>query len=248
MSIFRARGDSLFNAIDPITKLSLGFKKLDGTTKLEVKINSSMKTELSKGRYTAGMIIGAVPDVKPTGISLEFNDFTKEAMTLAFMGSNVAISAGGGTVTDEVAVAKKGIWLPLLNKNFTALSVEVTNSAGLVTYTEGVDYEIDYVLGFFFTTDAGAITDAQSIKVSYAHGAYAGYRVKAEKVRQVRGAYIFNGINEADDSIFILEVPLMMLTSNTALDVLGDNVGTLKMEATPILKAGEESPYYIEVR
>lgn len=248
MSVFRARGDSLFNAIDPVTKQSLGFKKLDGTTKLEIKLNSSMKPELSKGRYTAGMIIGAVPDVKPTDISLEFNNFTKESVTLAFMGSNVAVSSGGGTVTDEVATAKKGIWIPLLNKNFTALSVEVTNSGATVTYVEGVDYEIDYVLGFLFATVAGAITDAQSIKVSYAHGAYSGYRVKAEKVRQVRGAYLFNGINEADDSIFIFEVPLIMMTSSTALDVLGDNVGTLKMNATPMLKAGEESPYYIEVR
>ena len=232
----RIRGDAIF-----------GGKPIDGTTSVVITINSELKTKLSKGRYTAGMINGSVPDRKPSEMDVKFDQFTTEQWKMAFMGSSSALSQGAGSLTDEPISATLGKYVNLPNKNLTAGSVVVTNSSATITYVENTDYTVNYKLGKFLPLDAGAITAAQALKVDADYAALAGFKIAAEAVINMQDEFILDGVNEADGSNVTLIIPLCRMVSKSKLDFLGDDFGSADMKATPILKSGETAPYYIEV-
>ena len=78
-------------------------------------------------------------------------------------------SGSAPAVVAEVVAAADDAWVSMDNKHLRRGTVVVTNSAANVTYTEWTDYMIDYADGRLYTFSAGAITDAQSLKVSYTY-------------------------------------------------------------------------------
>lgn len=231
----RIRGDAIW-----------GGKPIDGTTSVVITINSDLKTKLSKGRYTAGMINGSVPDRKPSDGDVKFDQFTTEQWKMAFMGSSSTLSQAAGTMTAEPIVATLGKFVNLPFKNLTA-SVVVKNEAGTTTYAEHTDYTVNYKLGKILFLASGLIVEGQALKVDANHAALAGFRINAETVINMQEEFILDGINEADGSNVTLTVPLCRMVSKSKLDFLGDEFGSADMKMTPILKAGETAPYYIEV-
>ena len=232
----RIRGDAIW-----------GGKPIDGTTSVVITINSDLKTKLSKGRYTAGMINGSVPDRKPSDMDFKFDQFTTEQWKMAFMGDSLTLSQGAGTLTAEPITAILGKYVNLPFKNLLANSVVVKNSAGTTTYAEGTDYTVNYKLGKILPLTTGTITDAQALTVSTGYAALEGFRINAETSINIEGEFILDGINEADGSNVTLTIPQCRMVSKSKLDFLGEEFGSADMKGTPILKSGETAPYYIDI-
>ena len=205
-----------------------GIKKIIGLAQLELKVSSDIKEQISKDKGNYGQVTASVAIPKPVELSLSIANFDRDSLAMAVMGDNAVVSSGGGTVTAESVTAKLGIFVPLAQRNITAASVVVTNSGATVTYVEGTDYEINYALGMIEAK--ATITDAQAIKVTYAHGAVAGYKVSGSTVTQVKGALLLDGKNLADNSAFSISIPSALLTSDSAIDFMSDKFVEFKMK------------------
>ena len=72
------------------------------------------------------------------------------------------------TISAETVTASDDTWVDMANKPLDMQqTVLVTNSGATVTYTEYTDYIIDYAQGRIQTLGAGAISDMDSIRVTY---------------------------------------------------------------------------------
>lgn len=76
-------------------------------------------------------------------------------------------------IVDEVVTfaAGTGVLQKLVHANVKRATVTVRNIAHTVTYTEGTDYLLDYGLGQIHRISTGAITEAQTVHVSYTYAA-----------------------------------------------------------------------------
>lgn len=130
-----------------------------------------------------------------TGVELSytFHDFSAANFARALRGD--ATSIAGGTETDEAAVAYKDGFLALAK--IPSAVTEVTDSAGVVTYVEGTDYELRS--GGLFVLAAGAIPDAiagaANILVTYTFATQEKVQAMVNPATQYE--LIFAGMNEA---------------------------------------------------
>jgi hypothetical protein len=235
-SSLRIKGDGIFNGMP-----------IDGMTSIVITINSDVKTKLSRGRYTAGMVNGAVPDRKSTEVDVKFDQFTIPTFAMTFMGDYAVLSQGAGSLTDEPIVATLGKYVKLPKRNLLSNSVVVTNSAGTVTYTEGTDYNVNYKMGWILPLRDGLITEAQALKVDADHAAWSGHRISAETQIDIKGELIIDGVNEDDGSETMIVIPLIRLVSKSKIGFLSEDFGTAEMKGTPILKSGSTELYYFDI-
>jgi hypothetical protein len=231
---------------DDVNGNPTGLRKILGSSGVEIKANSNMLEQQSKDKGTHGMVVAAVSERKPSDFSWSIQRFTKESLAMALLGDSSAITITGGTATDEMVTAKLGIFVPLANAHLTAGSVVVTNSAASTTYVEGVDYEINYALGWIEAIAGGEITDALSLKVDYLHGAATGWKVNGETVTQIKGRFVLDGRNLVDGKGWVFTVPKCMFSSEAALDFLSDKFSEFKFKGRPILGVGQTVPYTME--
>lgn len=171
-----------------------------------------------------GGTYASVSRIDTVTIKLKLHDLNKTNVARAVFGSESAVA--GAAVIDEVVVAYKGGLVPLAHIAPTA--VIVTNSAATTTYVAGVDYELKG--GGLLILDAGAITDAQSLKVDYTFAAY--HKVEAMTTGAVILELHFEGLNEADSGKpVILDVWRAQLSPTKALSLLSDKFADLDLEA-----------------
>ena len=232
----RIRGDATWGGVP-----------IDGTTSVVITINSDVKTKLSKGRYTAGMINGAVPDRKSTDADVKMDMFTVDTWCMAFIGESSPLSQGAGALTAEPITASLGKYSHLPKRNLLTNSVAITNAAGTTTYDENTDYRVNYKMGWILPLRTGAIAEGQALKVDADYAAWDGFRIHAERKIDMKDEFILDGVNEDDGSDVTLIIPLFRLVSKSKLDFLGDDFGSIDMKGTPILKSGEADIYYIDI-
>jgi hypothetical protein len=213
-----------------------GIKKIIGVTQMEITVSSDIKEQISKDKGSYGAVTASVAIPKPTEIGITIANVDRDSLAMALMGDNATVSTGGGTVTAEAVVAKLGVFVPLASRNITAASVVVTNTGATVTYVEGTDYEINYALGMIEAK--ATITADEALKVSYAHGAIAGYKVNSGTVTQVKGALTLDGRNLADGSSLIIEIESALLSSDGAMDFMSDNFVEFKSKGRAESVAG----------
>jgi hypothetical protein len=235
-SSLRIKGDATFMGIP-----------IDGMTSVSTSINSDVKTKLSRGRYTAGMVNGAVPDRKSTEVDVKFDQFTVQTFAMAFMGDYTILSQGAGALTDEPIIATLGKYVKLPKRNLLSNSIVVTNSAGDVTYTESTDYSVNYKMGWILPLRDGLITETQALKVDADYAAWSGHRISAETKIDIKGELIIDGVNEDDGSEITIVFPLIRLVSKSKIGFLTEDFGAAEMKGTPILKSGETELYYFDI-
>jgi hypothetical protein len=171
-----------------------------------------------------GGTYASVSRIDTVTVKLKLHDLNKTNVARAVFGSESAVT--GATVIDEVVIGYKGGLTPLAHVNPTA--VVVTDSTAVTTYVPGVDYEVKG--GGLLILDAGAITDAQSLKVDYTFAAY--NKVEAMTTGAVILELHFEGLNEADSGKpVILDVWRAQLSPTKALSLLGDKFSDLDLEA-----------------
>ena len=224
-----------------------GMKPIIGIAALELM--SKMKDEQMKsndlGSYA--LTVHSMSFADDTSASLEFQEFDRESMAMALIGDSAELNSGAGTVVDEVITAKLGAMVALAHINIEDGSVIVTNTGGTVTYVLGTDYTVNYVTGHITALATGAITEAQSLEVSYDFLALSGNVIYAGAEPLIKGAAMFEGVNLADGTNIIIDFPSVQLISDGSLSVLTASSSPkfstvkFKMDQTLIIRFGFKS-------
>jgi hypothetical protein len=209
-----------------------GLVELGNASKLELSVKED-KQKLKDFSKAGGGTYSSVSRIDEVTVQMTLNDLNKTNVSRAVFGTESAVI--GGTAADEAVIAYKGAITPVAHPNPTA--VVVKNSAGSTTYVAGTDYEVR--AGGIYILDAGTITDAQALKVSYSYAAYN----KVEAMTQ--GAIVlelhFEGLNEANSGKpVILDIFRAQLSPTKALSLLGDKFADLEIEAE-VLKDGTKN-------
>lgn len=174
------------------------YAKLYGVTAAALPMGSISKCAITHDENTqrqqnfgrAGGTLNTKSRLTKVGVTMTLQSLSKSNLARALQGSASTVAAGA--VVDEVHTAYKGALVPLENLNPT--SVVVKNSAGSTTYVLNTDYEVSG-LGII-PLASGAITDAQSIKVSYSHPDIDVVEALTSAAPEL--TIYFDGVNEAE--------------------------------------------------
>jgi hypothetical protein len=199
-----------------------GLIEFGNASKLEFAAKEEKKT-LKDFTSPGGGSYASLTKIDSVSVAMTLHDLNKENLAKVLFGT--ASSVNGGTVTDEVVTAYKGALIKLAHMQPT--SVVVTNSAASTTYVANTDYEVR--AGGIFILSAGAITDAQSLKVDYTYAAYD--KVEALTASSVILNLYFEGLNEANSGKpVIVDAYRVQLSPTKALALLGENFAGLDVD------------------
>lgn len=248
---FMGSGDLYINRIDPITGLPLGLAGPFECSKFEIKPNTEIKEQTSKGRDTYGQVIATVALQKPADISITLTEMDKDGLTLALLGTQADVTQGAGTVSDEsitLTVAKMDKWQALSKKNINAAGFVVTNAAASTTYVEGTDYAVNRVLGKIKVHSSGSIPSTEAIKVDFGYAAYEGSLISGATQAQVKAEFILDGKNFVDYLPVICTAHEVVLAPDSAFDFLSDSFGEVTLKGRANTPTGKTEPFTVELR
>lgn len=241
---FLGAGDVYISRYDPNTATFLDYEGPIECGKFEIKPNSDLKEQTSRGKTTYGQITESVPIPKPSELSIEFTQVDKTTLETALFGTTAVVNTGGGSVTDESVTIKAGKWMQLAHGNLATAGLVVTNSAASTTYVLGTHYEINYRLGMIRAI-GGTIADGDVIKVDYTYNAVTGSKISGSKQSQVRAKFKLDGINFADQLPVITEVHEAVLTPDSAFDFLGNDFAKISLKGRMKTPTGKTEPFTV---
>jgi hypothetical protein len=237
------KGDVLFNRF--LNGTYQGFVDLNAGA-LSIKMNSKQLDAISKGRANYGMPRATAILPEPSDLTLEFNKASPKALAMGLQGSVVAFTQAAGAAVDEVATAVKGGWIDLTFRNVAVTGLAVKNTAGAVTYVNGTDYTMDYAAGQIFVLPTSAITDLQSLKISYTYNAVTAESIKGGTQAAVRGMIHMKGQNVfADDAQIEIKIWDAVLTSESAIDWLSEKPIDIKLKGRMVIPEGRPEPFEV---
>ena len=200
-----------------------GLMELGNASKLELAVKED-KQKLKDFSKPGGGTYSSVSRISEATLQMTLNDLNKTNVARAVFGTELAVA--GASVVDEAVTAYKGAIVPLLHPNPTA--VTVTNTAASTTFVANTDYEVR--AGGIYIIAAGAITDAQALKVDYTYAAYD--KVEAMTSSSILLELHFEGLNEANSGKpVIVDIYKAQLSPTKALSLLGDKFADLQVEA-----------------
>ncbi|WP_022949517.1 phage tail tube protein [Methylohalobius crimeensis] len=242
MSGFLGSGDLYFNR--KVGGVSQGRILLGNATKFSIQPQSETKSRPSRMRATYGQALDTVQIPAPSAISVILDEVNKDNLALAFMGSVGAYSQTGASVTDESVTAKLDKWVDLSDRNVS--SVVVTDDPMSTTYTEGTDYEVHARLGMIKALSGGSIGEGDPLLVDFTSGDIAGNRVQGATQPIIRGEFILDGKNFADDSLSIVTVWEATLAPSSEFDFLAEDFAPIELGGTVVTPAGKTEPFIVD--
>lgn len=119
--------------------------------------------------YSFGRAI--VQEVIPQLVALSVFDsgFADSSPSRVYYENYTPETGAQPSVVDEAVTAALAGWAALGNKRLRPGTVTVKHTSGAPTYAEYTDYLIDYANGQIYARTGGAITNGQSVKVSYTY-------------------------------------------------------------------------------
>ncbi len=244
---FLGAGDLYIARYNPDTGTFDAYRGPYEASKFEIKPKVELKELTSKGRTTYGQVIETVPLPQPTEFAVELVEVNRESLTIALLGTQVAINQGSGSATDEVIVAKLDGWVPLAHQNVAGVGFVLTNSAGTTTYVLGTDYTVNYRLGWVKALTGGAIADAASLKADYTYNAVTGTAIKGSTQTQVRAKFMLEGVNFADGLPCIVEVHEGVIAADSAFDFLSGDFNKVSMPGRMKTPVGKTEPFEVRL-
>ena len=215
--------------------------------KFEIKPNVEIKELTSKGRNDYGQTLESVALQKPADFTLDLKEVNKDAMTLALLGSQVAVSQASGNLTAVSVTAKKGFWVSLGKEALDGV-VLVKDTTAVTTYVEGTDYVLNKPLGMLKVLTGSAIVDAAVLKVTSAYLATSSTVISGATSTDVRARFVFDGINQADGLAVTVEVFEGVIAANSAFDFLAGDFATASLPGKMKTPTGKAEPFTVTLR
>jgi hypothetical protein len=204
-----------------------------------------LKELVSRGRSTRGQVIESVPLAQPSDFTVELPEVNKESLAIALLGTASAISQAASAAVDEEVVAKLDGWVRLDFENVD--NVVVKHASGAPTYVEGTDYSYHSRLGMVKALTGGAITDGQTVEVSYDYAVVAGTKIAGSTNTQVRAAMLLDGKNFADDKPCQVDVYEASVAADAAFDFMSDDFATVSLPGRLKTPVGASEPYVVRL-
>jgi hypothetical protein len=237
------KGDVLFNRF--INGAYQGYVDLNAG-ELSIKMNSKQIDAISKGRANYGMPRATAILPQPSDLTLSFTKASPKALAMGLSGTVNPFTQASGSAADEVAKAVSGGWVDLQFRNLAATGLTVKNAAGAVTYVKDTDYTVDFVAGQIFVLPTSAITDGQSLKVTYNYNAVTADAIKGGTQASIRGMIHMKGQNVfADDSQVEIKIWDAVLTSESAIDWLSEKPIDIKLKGRMVIPEGRPEPFEV---
>jgi hypothetical protein len=224
--------------------------------KFELTTSSDLKRLSSKGKTTYGQTVEAVAIAQPPTFSCEFVRIDKEALVLAFLGTEAAETQSAGTVSsgspESVTIpanASVDSWYPLAH--FKTTSVVIKDVTNATTYVEGEDYQVNAELGWIKLLPGGDVVPGGSpitLHASYTYAVSSGVKIKGSTNAQVRAAFYFDGINQVDQLPVTVNVWEAILTSSGAFDFLADDFNKVTLNGDMKTPVGKDNPFEVVLR
>ena len=227
--------------------VSTGFEFVGNCTKLEIKPEGELKEQMSKGRSTYGQTLATVTLPKPAGLTLTLDQVGAETMAMAFMGDTEDINQGAGSAVDEAVTAISGKYAELSFQNIVASGFTVTNASGTVTYSGGVDYDVNYRLGSLLTLTAGTITDGQALLVDYSYSAVTGTQINGATMPTIKAKLKLDGKNFADGKPCIVTVYEVQLMPTSGIDFLSSEWASMELAGKMKTPTGMTRPFDVQL-
>jgi len=167
-------------------------------------------------------------------------------IALSFLGNDVhdTLSQTDGHQVNDSIVAKVGRYKKLAFRNIIPGSTHVTNAAGTIAYTSGVDYTIDHLTGRIYIVQGGFIADNQNILVDYDYADIAYDVVNAAVNAQVEGFLRYIGNNDVGNN-YEVEIWKCKLTMTGDMNFISTEWNTLEMEGEILQDATKITcPYF----
>jgi hypothetical protein len=236
------KGDLLFkrkvaNVLQPSVDL--------GAVEFSMKMNSKDLEILGKGRTNYLQPTDFTSIAQAPELTIAFGGISPRSLAIAVQGTQTAFSQASGTATDEVVTANKDGYADLAFRNIAATGIVVKNSAGSTTYVKDTDYTIDYSSGQLFVLLTSAITDAQSLKISYSYNAVAAQKVLGLTEGALRGEFYLKGINVFNNQEIEVKVWDAAVSTDGVIDWLSDKPVEVKLKGKMITPNGRASSFEI---
>jgi hypothetical protein len=244
---FLGAGDVYARFYDPALATFGDWQGPFETDKFEIKVSSDLKEMTSKGKDTYGQVIESVTIPKPNDFAIDFTEVNRTSMATALAGTTSSFSQSAGSLSDYVAVAKLDAWVDLGKENIIGAGFNVTNSAGTTTYVEGVDYKVNYRLGWLMALSTGDIVADASLKVDATYHATSGTRIAGATQSQIRAQFRLDGINFADQLPVIVDCLEAVIAPDAAFDFLQGDFAKVPLKGRLKTPSGASEPFTVRL-
>lgn len=245
---FLGAGDLYIARYNAATAAFDDFKGPYEATKFEIKPNVDRKEMSSRGRTTYGQVIESVSLPQPADFTLEMPEVNRETLTIALLGSDATTSQTAGTITAQaVTVTSKDTWLDLGKQNIAVAGFIVKNSAGTITYVKGVDYEVNYRMGWLRILPGSVIAASDVVKVDAAYGAVSGTLIKGATTSSIRAKFRLDGVNFADNLPVIVDVWEAVIAADSAFDFLSSDFASVSLPGRLKTPTGKTEPFTVQL-
>jgi hypothetical protein len=244
---FLGAGDLFIAKYNPATGLFDAPTGPFECTKFEIAPKSDIKEMASKGRTSYGQVIETVPVNQPAEFTIALPEVNRDSLLLALLGTNAVINDAAQTIANEVIAAKLDAWVPLAHANLKLAGLLVKDSAAVTTYVKDTDYAVNYALGWIKALKGGAITDAESLKVTYDTNARSGSKISGATNPQLRAKFTLHGINMADQLPCIVTVREAVLAASSAMDFLANDFASIELKGKLKTPTGALEPFTVEL-
>ena len=214
-SIVLGAGRIYFELENSSGVLAGGERYIAETPGFSVTVTPEVLEDWSSDGKIAEKLLDITTQVNRGG-TLSVKDVDIANLALFVAGATTTVSQSNTPVVDEVVTGYKDRWIqlgaslsnPSGVRNVS--SVVITNSGASVTYVANTDYELDAVMGRFRPITAGAITDAQSLKVDYTPATETRDRITTDQLGPKTGAmrFIADNTTGPNRDVYIPKVQL----------------------------------------
>lgn len=166
-------------------------------------------------------------------VKIEADELRRSTLEKFLLGSTTTANVTAGSVTDEpINNVKKGFWYKLSKEKIkkTPAPVVTDDSQNPTTYTEGIDYEIDYDAGAIYVKPTGNIANGTNLRVDYSYDAFVKNTINAGTKYSITGRLWFKGDPPTGKAIDLFAD--VSLTPSGELKLIGDEWLKVSFEGT----------------
>lgn len=245
---FIGAGDVYISRFDQATGVFDPYQGPFETSKFEIGASADLKEQISKGRFTYGQVTAAASIPKPVDFNVDFAQIDKTTMAIALQGSGAVVTSTVQTITDVDVIASLDAWVQLDFTNIDPTGFTVKDTAGAVTFVVGTDYEINFEMGLLRAISGGAITDAESVKISGATLAVTAVVISGATDPQIRAKFLFDGINFVDGQATKVECFDALVSSSAAFDFLASDFNKASLQGRLVTPPGGATPFQVTLK
>jgi len=224
------------------------FRRVGNAYPLTVQVKTKTIKEVSRMCDTAGQVLDSKTEIDEITGSLVLRQWNAGNLAWALMGTEVAQTTTGGTVSDEdVTAPTDGGYLQLAHRDVSA--VTVTDKPETKTYVEDVDYRLNARLGLIQAIPGGDIAAGDELLVDYTYAARTGYKIDIGTRVLIKIAVLANLRNEFTDEKLDLEFYKVGIAPSKEINFIsepGSDGETLDFDIVMETPEGKSSPGTID--